>query len=402
MITHPQDLHTGTPVWADYTQPRITTQTLNGNARTDILVIGIGISGAMIAHALTGHGLSVMMVDRRKPLSGSTSASTALLQYEIDTPLIHLIDKIGLEKATAAWRRSKLGVESLACQIRELNIKCDFERLETLYLAGNLLNAKELAQECIARNAVGLHNEFLSGAEVRELYGVKATSAIHSWDNLIVNPVQLAAGFLKAAMVKGAELFTPVTVGDLHHTKQGVQLNTDEGYIIQAKHVVFATGYEIPNFIHKRKHKITSTWAISTKPLGKRLMQAMPIMWEASDPYLYLRPTPDGRIICGGEDAEFSDADKRDALLPQKAKAIERKLRARLPDLDFEIEHSWAGSFGTSTTGLPSIGRVPGMQNVYCTMAYGGNGITFSAIAAEIIVSQILGQHDPDEKLFGF
>lgn len=402
MITRPQHLHTGVSVWADYSTPRIPTNRLSGDAETDILVVGAGISGAMIAQALAGQGLSVMIVDRRKPLSGATSASTALLQYEIDVPLIHLMDKIGHARAIAAWRRSKLGVESLACKIRELGIRCDDARRDTLYLAGNVLDAKSLMDECKARNAVGLRSEYLSSSDLRDRYGVKAKAAIHSWDNIIANPVQLAAGFLKAAIAQGATVFTPVTIGQMHHGRHHVTVETDEGPVIKARHVVFATGYEIPDFIHKRKHKITSTWAISTHPLSKAAMHDMPIMWEAADPYLYLRPTPDGRIVCGGEDADFADAAKRDALLPQKAKAIERKLRARLPDIDFEVAHSWSGSFGTSTTGLPSIGRVPGMKHVYCAMAYGGNGITFSAIAAEIIASQVFGHHDPDEGLFAF
>lgn len=402
MMTEPQKLRTGRPVWTEYVQPRIVTQPLAASLKTDVLIIGSGISGAMIAQALSGQGLSVMIVDRRKPLQGSTAASTALLQYEVDVPLIHLMEKLGHTRAIAAWRRSKLGVESLACKIRELGIRCDFERRETLYLSGNVLNPRQLEAECEARNAIGLRGEVIHTTELRERYGVRAQAAIHSWDNLIVNPMQLAAGFLKAAQKSGAEIYTPVTVGDIKQHARHVTVHTDEGSIIQAKHVVFATGYEIPDFIHTRKHKITSTWAISTKPLRKTLIKDFPIIWEAADPYLYLRPAPDGRIICGGEDESFSDPDKRDALLLQKAHAIARKLKARLPDFDFTIEHIWAGSFGTSTTGLPSIGRVPGMTNVYCAMAYGGNGITFSAIAAEILASQILGRHDPDETLFKF
>jgi glycine/D-amino acid oxidase-like deaminating enzyme len=42
------------------------------------------------------------------------------------------------------------------------------------------------------------------------------------------------------------------------------------------------------------------------------------MIWEASDPYLYLRTTPDGRIICGGEDEDFSDEAARDRLLGRK------------------------------------------------------------------------------------
>lgn len=51
------------------------------------------------------------------------------------------------------------------------------------------------------------------------------------------------------------------------------------------------------------------------------------MIWEASDPYLYLRTTPEGRIICGGEDEEFTDEEKRNALIPAKVTRLRSKLR---------------------------------------------------------------------------
>ena len=79
-----------------------------------MLVIGAGITGAMIADALAPPGVKVAVVDKRGLAKGSTIASTALVQYEIDTPLIMLARKIGKEKAGRAWRRSRLAVEALA------------------------------------------------------------------------------------------------------------------------------------------------------------------------------------------------------------------------------------------------------------------------------------------------
>ena len=69
-----------------------------------------------------------------------------------------------------------------------------------------------------------------------------------------------------------------------------------------------------------------STYAIATRPQPRRLWPEDCFIWEAADPYLYLRSTPDGRVICGGEDEDFADDEARDALIPQKAAAIRRKL----------------------------------------------------------------------------
>jgi hypothetical protein len=87
-------------------------------------------------------------------------ASTALVQYEIDTPLITLTRKIGKEKAVRAWRRSRLAVEARGARFQELNFP-DVARRDSLYLAGNVLGPQALACEHGARRAAGLPSRFL-------------------------------------------------------------------------------------------------------------------------------------------------------------------------------------------------------------------------------------------------
>lgn len=402
IATHKKDLRTGHPIWFAYKTPAIATERLKSDKKADVLIIGAGISGAMVAEELTEAGLSVMMIDRRGPLKGSTSASTALLQYEIDTPLIHLTRKIGHDDATRAWRRSKLGLESLSVKIRSLDIACDMDRRNSLYLSGSILNPDQLQQEGDARKVIGLHSEFLNRTELKERFNLRHQAALHSYDSIALNPRKLTAGLLNKALERGMKIYAPCTALSVDTGKRNVRVETDEGYTITAKHVIFATGYEIPKDVKARKHKIHSTWAFATKSQPSKLWPEQAFIWEASDPYLYVRTLPDGRIICGGEDEDFSDENKRDAIIPQKIKALQRKLHELFPHIDVGADYSWAGSFGGSTTGLPSIGEMPGKPNCYCIMAFGGNGITFSRIAAEIIVAQLTGKNDPEADLFAF
>lgn len=53
-----------------------------------------------------------------------------------------------------------------------------------------------------------------------------------------------------------------------------------------------------------------------------------------------------------------------------------------------------------SATGLPAIGAIPGAARCFAVLGYGGNGMTFSVIAAQVIQRAILGLHDPDADLF--
>jgi len=149
------------------------------------------------------------------------------------------------------------------------------------------------------------------------------------------------------------------------------------------------------------RHSIISTWAIATRPQErKNLWPGEALMWEASDPYLYLRTTHDGRVICGGEDEDFQDEATRDDLIAEKTKRISQKLAKLLPKIDPTPEYAWAGSFGTTPTGLPLIGAVPNKPRIFALMGYGGNGITFSRIAAEFIRTAVAGREDSDADLF--
>lgn len=118
------DLRTGRPVWFAYRVPSVPTEKLTGDVKADVAVVGMGISGAMMVEALTARGHSVVAIDRRGPMKGSTAATTALVQFEIDQPLAKLSHMIGRAKAEQAWRRSRLAIESLAARIQDLDIDC--------------------------------------------------------------------------------------------------------------------------------------------------------------------------------------------------------------------------------------------------------------------------------------
>ena len=144
-----------------------------------------------------------------------------------------------------------------------------------------------------------------------------------------------------------------------------VVVATKDGPTITASHLILATGYELMDIVPADKHQVISTWAIATKPQPSNIWPGAAFIWEASDPYLYMRATADGRVICGGEDEEFTDEDLRDGLLPQKSARIAEKLKMLFPELDTTPEFSWTGSFGTTTTGLPYMGVLPGHPRIF-------------------------------------
>ena len=92
------DLHSGLPFWLIKSGLPFNYYPLDRSLTTDVAIIGGGISGALAAYYLTSAGISCIVLDARTIGLGSTCASTALLQYEIDVPLCRLKEKTGIKK----------------------------------------------------------------------------------------------------------------------------------------------------------------------------------------------------------------------------------------------------------------------------------------------------------------
>lgn len=396
------DLRSGTPVWSAYRAPAVPADRLTRDVKADVLIVGMGISGAMMAEALTRDGHSVICIDRRGPLQGSTAATTALVQFEIDQPLTRLSMMIGGDAARQAWRRSRLALANLRGRIAEVEIRCQPANTPSLYLAGNKLDAAGLRQEAEARRRAGIGASFLTREELGKQFGIVRAAAILSHDNLALDPRKLTSGLLLAALQRKARFYAPAEAVAIEDNRLGVTVSTRDGPSITARHLVLTTGYELLDIVPSVSHRIVSTWAIATRPQPRNLWPLAAMIWEASDPYLYVRTTADGRVICGGEDEEFTDEDKRNALTPKKTTSLTNKLGKIFPQLDPAADFAWSGSFGATGTGLPIIGGVPGHPRVHAVMGYGGNGITFSQIASEIVSASIAGVEDADAGLFAF
>ena len=387
-------------MWARQRKPPVPHSSLTRDLTTDVLIVGAGISGALLAESLSAASLGVVVVDRRGPLAGSTSASTALLQHELDTPLIHLRRSLGQEMAARVWLRSRLVVTALHERTARLGIDADVTPRDALYLAGDRLDAAGLAAEAKARRSIGLEVELLGRRELRDRYGIRRAAGLLGFGDFVADPRRLAAGYLRVASARGARIFAPVDVQQVAENRHSVVATTSQGITIRARHVVFATGYEVVKGMEARGHSIQSTWVIATRPQARALWPTECMIWEASDPYLYLRTTADGRVVCGGGDEPFADAQARDALSPRKFALLERRLHAMFPSLDATPDYAWSGSFGASDSGTPIIGRVPGKRRLFMVLGCGGNGITFSMLAAQLIRALVLGEPDRDAELF--
>src|SRR5690606_13134040 len=76
------DLKSNEPFWLVKNGILASYPSLHEPISCDVLIVGAGITGSLIAHQCVAEGLDTVIIDRREVCNGSTSATTSMLQYE--------------------------------------------------------------------------------------------------------------------------------------------------------------------------------------------------------------------------------------------------------------------------------------------------------------------------------
>ena len=139
----------------------------------------------MCAYILAQEGIPVVVVDARAIGTGSTCASTSLLQYEIDTPLHELVELVGEKNAVRSYQLCAQAVEGLGAIAKEIGME-QFTKRPSVQYASKRSHVAGLVKEHALRNANGLPVELLEGKEeVRTVLPVDAPGIRQSQECLI-------------------------------------------------------------------------------------------------------------------------------------------------------------------------------------------------------------------------
>ncbi|MBF4494483.1 FAD-binding oxidoreductase [Flavobacterium sp. MR2016-29] len=375
---------------------------IDSDLNTTILIIGGGITGALIAYKLINDGKKVVLVDRRDICSGSTAASTALLQYEIDVALHELIKIRGINCAVDSYRNGKKAIFDLRTIIDTVKSDCQFEFKKSIYFSSVQKDLPYLRNEYKARKEHGFDVNWLEKYELKKM-GLNALAGIESKTAAVMDPYRLASDILIYCQKKGMQIFDRTNITSIQTQKGKSIAHTENKFTITADHVVHCSGYESTQTLDEKVVDLKSTYVIASESLPdlpNSFKNA--IFWDTSKPYLYFRSTVDGRIIAGGGDEEFVDAKKRDKLLPKKEQYLLRRFQRKFPNINFKLDYSWAGTFGETKDGLPYFGKPDPDKNEHYVLGFGGNGITFSVIGMNSILDSINGIKNQDLEYYKF
>jgi glycine/D-amino acid oxidase-like deaminating enzyme len=249
-----------------------------------------------------------------------------------------------------------------------------------------------------------LRGSILDRRQLVQTYGFAKPAALETAGAAEINAFQLTrAIFRHHRKARRLRVYEESTVAEIADRADTVEVRLAHGPIVRAKHVVNAAGYEAMRFLQSKLVKLHSTYVIASPPLPpEKLWRHRTLMWETARPYFYLRTTPDNRVVFGGRDEPFSDEKRRDKLLRRKTRELEEQFASLFPHLAFRSDFAWTGTFAETTDGLPCIGPTEPGSRVLHALGYGGNGITFSQIAARLLRDVCTGKRNRDLALFRF
>jgi glycine/D-amino acid oxidase-like deaminating enzyme len=382
---------------------RIDFQPLPGDVSCEIAVVGGGISGALVAWELAEAEADVVVVDRGGGGQGSTAATTGLLMYELDTSMVELAGRYGEAAAARMYQLTLAANGRFSGLTRDIGDCCELLPRSSLYLASSPADVPALEAEYAIRRRHGFALELLEPDEILGRFGFSRPAALLNHDAFEIDARRLTQGLFRTAIGRGLRAYGNCDVLGYEPAGEGVSVHCAKDRHISAKRVVFATGYHTARYIGRPIGQLMTTYTIKTQPMGEVSgWERRTMIWETARPYFYVRDTADGRAICGGGDEPGTDPARRVAALAEKSHMLRGRFEDLFPSAHPKIDRAWASTFGTSKDGMPFIGTLTDFPRAYFSLGFGGNGITFSLIAAEIIRDLYTGKANGDARLFRF
>ncbi|MBE6799507.1 MAG: FAD-dependent oxidoreductase [Ruminococcaceae bacterium] len=202
---------------------------LDGNAKTDVLIIGGGISGILCAYRLEQLGVDYMLVEAGRVLGGVTANTTAKLTWQHGLIYDKLVKKYGPGVAGLYYDANREAVTEFSELLK--NLDCDFEQKDSYIYS--LEERSKIEREVDALQKIGCEAEFLEELELP----FPVAGAVRIKNQAQFHP--LKALF---AIAKGLNIFENTKI--LEMVPDGAKYRNG---IIKAKKIIVATHFPFIN-----------------------------------------------------------------------------------------------------------------------------------------------------------
>lgn len=374
---------------------------LTQDIETEVIIIGGGVTGSLLAYYFSKANIKTVMLEKSRVAHGSTSVTTALLQYELDDNARELQMVTSLENVITSYRLGLKALNEIDQFIQEYGNACDYERKDTLLYTSKEQEVPSLYEEYRVRKEAGLDVEFLTETHHPFSFDLKAgVYGVNGGAQL--NPFLFTHQLLDQAILKGLKVYENTEAKTLNFTEDGVEVTTMYGHVVKGKKVVIATGYSTDSFTKRHFGEKTVSYNIVTKPLEAFTgWEKTVLIRDNEDPYHYFRTTSDGRIIAGGEDIPFVPGIFKEKEAQKRYRRLEERVQNMFPSLTgIETDFAYAGAFASTSDNLGFIGPDPKHHHLWYCLGYGANGILFAVLGGLFLTELYQGKRNEHLKLF--
>jgi len=351
--------------------------------KTEVAIIGSGITGCSAAYYLAKQGRQVIVLEKDNGVGLQASARAA--------------GGVRQQGRTGALHLAMAAVKLWGGLSEELQAELEYIRTGNLVIALDEDSAGELEQETAWEQQHGL-------ADVRMITATQCHEMVPGLTNAVVagkhcasdgaaNPMLVTPAFARAAQRAGAQILTGTTVTHLLTSgTQVVGVATDQGQI-EADFVINAAGpwatkfnkmVACPTPVNPGRSQL-----LITERVSPRIGPFLTIMGSA-----YLRQTVAGNIVIGvgGLANENYQQHVDYPTLKQYAQAV----CAVLPWLrDIRLIRTFAGITEYTPDEEPYIGAVPGADGLFVAAGFHGQGFCVGPMAGKIVADLICGHASP-------
>jgi glycine/D-amino acid oxidase-like deaminating enzyme/nitrite reductase/ring-hydroxylating ferredoxin subunit len=380
-------------LWAS-TDVAPEAESLRGNERAGVVVIGSGIAGLSTAYELMSSNVDVVVLDRGKIGKGMTARTTAHLAPVCDDGSAESIARRGLEAARLAWKSQDAAVDRIEAIVAERAISCGFRRVDAYLFPAPGTSESAMEDELKALKELGVYANMVRGVPFA---GLRDAACVRYRNQATIHPLQYLRGLAQALAKSGARLYANTRVTAVEEQDAGVTVTTDGG-VVHASAAVVATNSPINDRVALHtKMAPYRTYAMAFTLAKEALPDAL--FWDSADPYHYVRQHPGpgnvNYLIVGGGDHKTGEAD--DAVT--RFDALEAWIRNLVPELGKET-HRWSGQVLETLDYSSFTGRNPGNRNIYVHTGDSGQGITHGAMAGMLIRDLITKGESPWSEVY--
>ena len=346
-------------------------ESLNQDLKTDVLIIGGGITGILCAYLLHQAGVPYALVEAETVCSGITKNTTAKITSQHGLIYSKLIRRLGAERAKQYLQANEAALE----QYRKVcgGIDCDFEKKDAYVYS--LDSRKKIEKEAEALVQLGFPASFSDSLPLP----FPVAGAVKFPNQAQFNPLKFVF-----SITEGLHIYEHTKVNEL----AGTTAFTRKGKI-KAKKIIIATHFP---FINKHGCYFLKMYQHRSYVLALENAQDTGGMYiDAAQKGLSFRNSGDLLLLGGGSHRTGKKGGNW-----QELRAFARRYYPASAE-----RYHWATQDCMTLDGAPYIGPYSaGTQDLFVATGFNKWGMTSSMAAAMLLCDMVRGKQNPFAEVF--